>query len=529
MGFALVLALWAFAVAWNLTKAYHVDDTAYLEIAQWIASNPLHPMRGSVFWTDLPEPIHRINQPHAYFYLMAAWGSAFGSSEVAMHSLLALFALAAIALMYRLAHHVAPGVAALATVLVAASPAFVVGQNTFVDVPMLALWLLFFVLMVTGRQAANREGMRYFVAGLVCGAAILVKYTSVILLPALVLDGLLRRRSACWIGVATASAMIVAWCAFNYWDYGGIHILSRDVGGKMLDARKWLLCLGATAPFSFALAAAWLSRRNSNRSHRLSVALLAGVLAASGATLAASLGVLGDATSDSALLAFFLAGGAMLVVLAAASLPPLRARMSDEHINRWLLAYWALAAAAFVLLFAPFVATRHVLVALPPIVLLALMSIPRGPGARWSAIAVAATIGVTSIVAAADRWYAGIYRDAAVRLRQTLPATAHVWTLGRWGWQWYARQNGMTQFVPGESHAAAGDYIVYPLYVPRQAEPSPVMTSVVTEIAIAPDNWPALFAVPDAGFYQTTSFERLPWAVRHGPIEVFRVLRVEAD
>jgi 4-amino-4-deoxy-L-arabinose transferase-like glycosyltransferase len=525
----LVLVLSAFALGWNLTKAYHIDDTAYLEIAQWIAGHPLHPMRGTVFWAELPEGIDRINQPHGYLYLMAAWGSLFGWSEVAMHSLLAVFALGAVVFMYRIARHMAPGCAALTTALVAASPAFVVGQNTFVDVPLVALWLLFFSLLLTGRPAAGRERGRYLLAGLVCGVAILVKYTSLILLPALVLDGLFRRRPACLIGVATASVIIVAWCAFNYWDYGGVHMLSRDASWKMLDVRKWLLCLGAAAPFSFALAAAWLSRRSSGGSRVVRLALLAGVLAVLGAVVAACVGLSSEAISDAALLIFFIAGGAMLVALAALALPSLRPSMPVEDIDRWMLAYWAMGAAAFIVLLAPFVAVRHVLLALPPIALLAVMSIPGGPGPRWSAVAVVVTVGVTSIVAAADRWYAQIYRDAAVRLRQSVPAAAKVWTLGHWGWQWYARENGMTQYIPGKSRVAVGDYIVYPMYAQRQAEPAGITTIVVSEAAIAPENWPHMFAVPDAGFYQTSSFARLPWAVRRGPIEVFRVLRVEAN
>src|SRR6185369_5499726 len=139
-------------------------------------------------------------------------------------------------------------------------------------------------------------------------------------------------------------------CAFNYWDYGGIHMFSRAVSWKVLDPGKWLLCLGAAAPFSFALVAAWLSRRSNGRARIVRGALLAGVFVVVGAVVGACLGVLSEAISDAALMTFFLAGGAMLIALAALALPSPRGSMSVEDIDRWMLAYWAIGAAAFIVL-----------------------------------------------------------------------------------------------------------------------------------------------------------------------------------
>jgi 4-amino-4-deoxy-L-arabinose transferase-like glycosyltransferase len=525
------LALFAFATAWNLTKPYHIDDTAYLEIAQWIAGHPLHPMQGTLFWGDVPGPIPGNNQPHLYLYVMALWGSIFGWSEVAMHSLMALCTLAAIALMYRLARFVAPERAPLATALVAASPAFVVDQNTMLDVPVLALWLLFFVLLLTPRESREREWARYLGAGLVCGAAILVKYTSLVLVPALILDGVLRRRPEAGYGVAAAMIVVAAWCAFNYWDYGGIHMLTRvaeNGGWRVLDPSKWVLCLGAAAPFAFALAAACPVVQPGVVARVVRMALWGGAFGVLALIVASCLGAISGELADAMFVAFFLASGATLIALAGRALAPLRETLSSASIAKVTLAYWALAAGAFVVLFAPFVAMRHVLLALPPLVLLAIMAIPPGTGGRYGIVALVATLAATSIVASADRWYARIYRDAATRLRAALPASANVWTVGHWGWQWYARENGMRQFVPGESRLAAGDFIVYPERVHNQPLPADLVATELHRLVVAPGNWVQAFAAPHAGFYATTTFRQLPWAVRREPIEVFHVLRVEA-
>lgn len=527
----LVLGLLAFATAWNLTKAYHIDDTVYLEMAQWIAAHPLHPMRGTVFWGEAISTIDEINQPHLYFYVMAAWGSLFGWDEISMHSLMALFALAAIALMHRLAEIVVPDRASLATCLVIASPAFVVDQNTMVDVPALALWLAFFVILLERRQEVTSERLRYIAAGLVCGAAILTKYTSLVLLPAIVLDGLLRRRADAWYGVAVAVVIVLLWCAFNYWDYGGIHMLTRmDARGfwNVLDPSKWVLCLGATAPFAFALAGGWLQRKDLSLGRVAAIVLGVSAAAFLAIVVASLRGAVSTQASDAAFLTFFIASGLLAIVLSILGLPRLHEPMRPPVVARWMLAYWAAGAAAFIVLLAPFIAMRHVLLALPAVVLLALTAIPAKPPTGWAAAAVLVALLSTSVVASADRWYAGVYRDEAKRLRERLPPSARIWTTGHWGWQWYAAKNGMMQIIPRQSRLSAGDVIVYPESVHRQPLPGDVVAAVVDAIPVAPTNWVRAFASPNAGFYATSAFEQLPWAVRRGPIETFHVLRVEA-
>src|SRR5438132_1183957 len=65
LGIALLAVL---AAAANATKAVHIDDTAYLEIARAIRRDPLHAMRAELSWQSRREPIHAVNQPHLFFY-----------------------------------------------------------------------------------------------------------------------------------------------------------------------------------------------------------------------------------------------------------------------------------------------------------------------------------------------------------------------------------------------------------------------------------------------------------------------------
>jgi hypothetical protein len=229
------------------------------------------------------------------------------------------------------------------------------------------------------------------------------------------------------------------------------------------------------------------------------------------------------AVSDAAFVAFFIASGTLSILLALLGLPRLRPASAE----RWMLVYWTAGAAAFIVLFAPFIAMRHVLLALPAVVLLGLAALPAREAAGWKVAAVLTAFISTSVVASADRWYAGIYRDEAKRLRDALPPSAHVWTTGHWGWQWYAERSGMTEIVPGQSKLRAGDFIVYPVGVHRQPLPPNVSVVEVNSVPVLPSNWVRAFASPNAGFYATSGFGQLPYAVRREPMETFHVLRVE--
>ena len=95
--------LWAAATAFNVTKAVHIDDTAYLEIARAIRHDPLHAMRAELNWVHEREPIHAVNQPHLFFYFLALSMGLFGDNEVAFHMVEAAFTFLALTFFHLLA------------------------------------------------------------------------------------------------------------------------------------------------------------------------------------------------------------------------------------------------------------------------------------------------------------------------------------------------------------------------------------------------------------------------------------------
>lgn len=223
-----LLVLWSIVTAYNLLKPYHIDDTVHLEIARWISNHPLHPMSGLVYWDGIKKPIYQLNQPPLYFYLLAFWGGVFGYGAAAMHVLQSLASLCCILLFNRLARVLVGPEALWATAVLVLGPAFIVEQNLMVDVPLLATWLAFFNLLICDIDSPF-QSRRYGFAALACAAALLIKYSSLVLLVILCLSLLLeRRRAQAWTMLIPLTTL-AAWSLFNVFDYGGVHIASRGI------------------------------------------------------------------------------------------------------------------------------------------------------------------------------------------------------------------------------------------------------------------------------------------------------------
>lgn len=523
-----LLALWCFATAWNVGKAFHIDDAGHLEIARWIAANPWNPMSGPLNWGRDVEPIHHTNQPHLYFYLMAAWGWLFGWSEIAMHALMAIFTGWAILAFHRLAAWLRPDAALAASALFALGPAFVVLQNTMVDVPLVAVWIAFHGALLNPESPARR---RYGVAAGWCAIALLIKYSSLILLPALVLYALLERRprQAAW--VLLPLAVLGLWSLFNLLDYGSVHIAGRkgtphSAADAEQMAANWMVMLGAMATFTPWALGAWLQRGQPLVVRGAIWAVLGLFALAPAVVLAGGLLAVSEEWTYRLMKLSFLSvswGLVLALLLCGTRL----ATQRGLQLADGLLLYWLLATTMFMVGLAPFMAARHVLLALPPLLLLFMRWQPAGVPRAATVTAVVWTLALTSVLAAADRALADLYRRHAASIRASLPAEATVWFTGHWGWQWYAAQAGMRQFSAARDRPAVGDYVVRPAFTsPSDGPPAETLEAYRT-ITIERGNWLDTFVDNAVGLYASSSW-KFQWGRFTGPLEVFHVDRVVA-
>jgi hypothetical protein len=447
----------------------------------------------------------------------------FGESEIALHLFVSLFSAAAIFFFYRLARVFCPSRALLLTATFSLGPAFLPGQNLMTDVPMLALWLCFFWLLLA-RLDAGSPSIGYLGAAVTAVAACLVRYTSLVLLPLLLVPLVLRRdwRSA-WV-LLVPLGILVAWSAFNYFDYAEIHILSRSLGergdgGVARQLSDWILTLGAVAPFS-VLCLPWAWRRKLLACGVLLAALLTARLARAP--------VDGAPFSQLILGRAFLANGVVALLATAVSLGTGWTGRRERDI---LLAGWIAAGAAFVVLFAPFMAVRHVLPVIPA-VLLALGGLCEGRAQRgWMVTACALTAGLGIALGVSDWRFADQYRSQAHRLRERFGSEARIWYLCNWGWRWYAEAEGMQAYLKGQTELSTGDVVVIPEVAggPKRlagSDESKIWRREVLEVPAPPITRLRTMRPQPLGGYYGFLEGGLPWSFSSEPLERFRILRV---
>ena len=443
---AILLVLWLFSLAWNFDKAFHIDDTAYLEIARWIAQQPLRPLSGLLSWGNDFEPIYVTNQPPLYFYLMAVVGTLFGWTEAVMHSLMALFSLWAIFVFYRLSRLWFKEHALWLASLLALNPAFVLGQNSMVDIPLLALWLQFFFVLLSPSQHGGRQ---LFKASILCALALLVKYTSLVLLPILLLHILWRRRFVYLFCLLVPVGAVGIWSLFNLYDFEKIHLIGRPVMPKSMQLYwnltvYWVGILGAISPFAGLV----FYSKMQLAIHVWIKALWSLLLLI---CLASYCLLLGWFVTNPHWLALnfvlqvsFFSTGLGLLVAALQALWKKVIQTQEQILENLTLGYWLFAPALFLVMLTPFMATRHVLLSLPALILLTCHV--AGKHTRIVlGVAVSLSLAVSCLLSAADNWYAEIYRTQALQIRKQFPNDT-LWFNGNHGWQWYASNLGMNQY-----------------------------------------------------------------------------------
>ncbi|GAB4208334.1 MAG: hypothetical protein OHK0013_26710 [Sandaracinaceae bacterium] len=524
--------LWAVATALNLFKPFHVDDAYYVAQAEWIAAHPDRPTSGLVFWdTDQPVPFHATgNNPPLVPFVYAAVIRVLGPSELALHAVTSVFTALVVALFHRLAARHAPAHALALTTALVLGPAFVAEQNVMLEPALLTCWLAFFVAFGDGAEPSS-----WWRAAAIASVALLVKFTSVALLLFLVIEAARTGRAGRLAVLALPASTLAAWSAWNLVEHGGAQVIDRPLalvavvaGGSvgealaLLAARGalWVVVLGAIAPG--LLVAPFVAHRCASRAVLLFAFALA-LLFAAGRLVVAWAAHEGPAIlAQEPWLHTLLRGAFLLAGLAGLELACRRVRAGDETDRR--LATWLASAAIVAVVGAPFAAARHVLLALPPLLILVSRGATLRSGATRAMVAVTTVVGV--LAAIADHRAATLYAEAPDGLLAPHRADGGTtYFVGHWGFQRYATQAGLVPYVAGRTALAPADRLVVPIGVHRQplAPEDTARLGAVAEVVVPAGPLDVVRTLVDGeGLY--CSWAGLPWSLRTDARERFVVL-----
>lgn len=513
----------------NLTKAVHIDDTAHLEITQAILDNPLHPMQGQVNWDeDTAQPAFYLNQPHLLFYIFALWILIFGHSILGLHILMALITSITILFFYLTARLLVNRHALLLTSLFSLGPSFLPGQNLMVDVPLLATWLIFFWSIFSASQ--GQKNKYYLISAMAVAAACLIKYTSLVLLPIFLFVFIIRRQWSFFGYFLIPILALCLWSLFNYFDYGKIHILGRSV--KTFDQKDyifriidWLAGLGSIASF----LPVFLFQSNEKR---LRIWLFTAVLILS--TVFFFVSHHKSSLSVAALWALFFGSGVLTILLTCVSfVRGVKSSIKKEDKLRLernlILLLWILGAFSFIILFTPFMAIRHILLAIPAVILLLAYNLNDSLNIKAIQSGLILTVLLGMSLGISDYFYADIYRKYADVISKEVPHNIRVWDAGHWGWQWYASKAGMLQYDKEHTKFNQGDYLIVSSLLDYKDIPSKHKKYLkkLFEVNVKSNilTWFRTMSINPWGGYYNFSFQNrsLPWRFSNDVLDTFSV------
>ena len=210
-----------------------------------------------------------------------------------------------------------------------------------------------------------------------------------------------------------------------------------------------------------------------------------------------------------------------IIILQAKNLR--KSKISKQQV---MLYYWLISSFLFIIVLTPFMAMRHVLLALPAVILLSIQAMILNSTfqSRYAqyvrVFVIILSISITSLLASADYWFAQIARQQANEIVKQLPSNATIWYTGHWGWVWYATVAGMSAWDQKKSQVQVGDYFVLNQHATK---PCCLELTLLKTIPIEYSSWYQHFAT--TGLYAS---DMRPWQYSVKPINTYWIYQVSS-
>lgn len=539
-----------------LSRALHIDEVYFVEVAEGVRLHPADPFGGAAGLEDVDHLVFRRfgTQPNTFesmshpplvpYALALLLGVSGGVSEGLLHLAFLGFALLAYGSMLVLARRFTSAPTLAFSFLVASPVTLISSFALATDMAMTGLLLAALASFVRG--ADDDEAAPQAVAGALAGLAFLARYAAVVWWPLAVLYVWLHRRRwrALWRAGLGFGLVLAPWVVENLWHHGEVHLISatrhylRFYEGESFTglslARRGVSDLAALGGLHLALAA-WvlLSRGRRGAFVALPAAALAGWLCLANPLRIHELDL--HSTRERLALGLFVALGLTLpslAVLGTGRASPLPS--GDGHQrerDRVFLSLWLIGSLLATLLLLPFGAARYLLPSLPPLILLLFAGAgqPAGPrrSRRWAVALLIAGLALGLGLAEADRRYANAYRDFAAFVPEGYPGR-RVFFVGEWGFRFYMHRGGARSLTSFDDSPEVGDIVVRPRNAGMH-EVSPPLRERLARRAeyVTGDGWPLRLQsfAARAGYY-SSGWGLLPFALSRAPLESFEVFEV---
>jgi hypothetical protein len=516
--YSLLILLWIVLTLFNINKAFHIDDTFHLEAAQWIQSNPLTPMSGLINWENDPTPMYTHNQPPLFFGLIALASGIFGNNEIPLHLLISIFTFFGLFYFIKISELLKLKNVNSLLILFALSPVLTVNQNLMTDVPVLSLILGSAYYLLKAKYSYKL--LNYSLSALLLAIGLLIKYSLLPLVVVIILVIVLRHDYKKLIVLAIPILLISLWSVWNYFEYGSIHILDRPKSVHITKLWAFMGCLGSISVYSISLFYVLSPSRIIKRTIFFILSILLGSIVLFITNLFAE-----KEFAKFLNMAFILNGFFVSTILTVDLFGRLKKIGFNSFVqsDRFTIFLYICSLSLFLIILSPFIATRHILLVLPFILIYA-SSMLNKASSRINKLVISLSVLLGLLLGVSDWVYADYYRKMAANIE--LPKEKDVWSAGHWGWQWYSKANGMKQYHTNQSPVKDEDYLVSPGDISCTKINDNINLTVVDKIWLEA-NLLTFFSGNNFASLYSSHFNKPPWTLSKSPIDTIFVYSIE--
>jgi hypothetical protein len=505
----------------NIDKAYHIDDTFHLEAAEHIVNHPLKPMSGCINWDNKPTPMHMHNQPPLFFFLIGIYQTFFGKSEIALHLLISIFTFLSLWYFYKLMQFLEVKLPYTLLTIFAFCPAFIVNQNLMTDVPILALSLGFMYYLLKGQKFGYLKDHVFSVLFLTAG--LLIKYSLLPLIFVILISMLAVKNYKKSLVLLIPLLSLILWSVWNLIEFGSVHILSRprsEFNSENILAFSGTL--GSISIFTGVFVYNLFPKKLTNflilLVFGLFIALIPFVYTRH----------IEESLFNKYLNILFIVNGFILMLLIIFQTIKSLKSEKFEYLktSNFPLALYIFGVSSFIILYAPFNATRHVLLLIPFILLFGHKQFEK-TNALINPITVVVSIALGIILGISDWVYADFYRKNINQF--DINSHKKVYSLGHWGWQWYSQKAGMLIYSKEEElNLRNGDILVFPNDISKQELNLGIQLDTIDFITEAPTFYTFFSGKKFASMYNSY-MDKPAWSLSNVPIDTIFVCQVKKE
>lgn len=515
-----IIFAWILLTAININKAYHIDDTFHLEAAECVGQHPLQPMSGTINWDSSPTPMYQHNQPPLFFYVIRIYQKFFGNGEIAQHLLLSVFVFLALLFFYKLTRFLEVTSPVRLLSIFAFCPAFVVNQNLMTDIPILALSLGIMYYLIKGQSSDKM--LHYLLAAILLSIGLLIKYSLLPLFLVILITIFASRSYKKSVVLLVPLLTVTAWSIWNFHEFGAIHLASRPTSG--FDIKNIVAfggTLGAMSIFTFVFIYSVFPKA---LSRKLIVSIF-GLLFI--AVPLVYFNIIEESVFNIVLNYLFIINGFILIAILKQQSIKAFIENKYEYLKTpyFVIIIYILGVSGFIALFAPFNATRHVLLLIPFILLFGHKLFEKTRGII-NTLVISASIILGILLGISDWLYADFYRAKAKEIKVS---NNKIWSLGHWGWQWYSKKAGMQIYSKeNDLEIINGDTVVFPKNIGKQELSKDIQLDTLSFITETPTVLTFFSGKNFASMYNSF-IDKPAWSLSNASIDTIFVCKVKKE